>query len=168
MITYYLTCEVIPLGGLHNQSGNVTLLADAFCEPLSRKEARIHGVTNERDELVPHAGGYQAVLEASILLAERRLIDALRQYKESTIDCLSRAKDDLSYEEGSLKAAIEDWKEAMSIKQQFMICRMWNLEKEQELVANFASKGGDLGMYVGTNINSKLNDTLYSKKENKN
>ncbi|XP_048837633.1 uncharacterized protein si:dkey-103g5.4 [Brienomyrus brachyistius] len=65
-----LTGDVVPVGGV--------LLGESFVEPLSGREARVRGVGLRGGKLVPHAGGYQALLDSQALAARMRVAELLQ------------------------------------------------------------------------------------------
>ncbi|XP_072557731.1 uncharacterized protein [Paramormyrops kingsleyae] len=65
-----LTGEVVPVGGV--------LLGESFVEPLSGREARVRGAGLRGGKLVPHAGGYQALLDSQALAACMRVAELLQ------------------------------------------------------------------------------------------
>lgn len=50
---------MLPVGGV--------LLGEPFVEPLSGQMVRVGGATIRAGQLVPHAGGYQTLLESKVL-----------------------------------------------------------------------------------------------------
>lgn len=49
---------MLPVGGV--------LLGESFIEPLSRRMVRVGGASVRAGQLVPHAGGYQALLDNKV------------------------------------------------------------------------------------------------------
>lgn len=49
---------VVPVGGV--------MLAESFIEPLSGRMVRIGGASVRAGQLIPNAGGYQALLESKV------------------------------------------------------------------------------------------------------
>ncbi|TFJ99178.1 NF-kappa-B inhibitor zeta [Platysternon megacephalum] len=144
------TGDLVPVGGLMGPSGSLLLLGDSFSEPLSRKTARIHGACLKQDKVLPHAGGYQALLEANTLVAQIHVVEALRQYKDSICEDMSLAAD----KQEVLKAAVEDMKKSLSIRLHHAIHRLRSLEKQHEIASSLKSNGGKLGIikYPGTEM----------------
>ncbi|XP_042707937.2 uncharacterized protein LOC122173896 [Chrysemys picta bellii] len=144
------TGDLVPVGGLMGPSGSLLLLGDSFSEPLSRKTARIHGACLKQDKVLPHAGGYQALLEANTLVAQIHVVKALRQYKDSICEDMSLAAD----KQEVLKAAVEDMKKSLSIRLHHAIHRLRSLEKQHEIASSLKSNGGKLGIikYPGTEM----------------
>lgn len=62
--------EVVPVGGV--------LLGESFVEPLSGREAQVRGAGLRGGKLVPHAGGYQALLDSQALAARMRVAELLQ------------------------------------------------------------------------------------------
>ncbi|CAM2107714.1 unnamed protein product [Caretta caretta] len=144
------TGDLVPVGGLMRPSGSLLLLGDSFSEPLSRKTARIHGACLKQDKVLPHAGGYQALLEANTLVAQIHVVKALRQYKDSICEDMSLAAD----KQEVLKAAVEDMKKALSIRLYHAMHWLRSLEKQHEIASSLKSNGGKLGIikYPGTEM----------------
>ncbi|XP_039352856.1 uncharacterized protein LOC120375904 [Mauremys reevesii] len=144
------TGDLVPVGGLMGPSGSLLLLGDSFSEPLSRKTARIHGACLKQDKVLPHAGGYQALLEANTLVTQIHVVKALRQYKDSICEDMSLAADKREV----LKAAVEDMKKSLSIRLHHAIYRLQSLEKQHEIASSLKSNGGKLGIikYPGTEM----------------
>ncbi|XP_048122972.1 uncharacterized protein si:dkey-103g5.4 [Alosa alosa] len=64
------TAAVLPLGGV--------VLGESFIEPLSGRLVRVGGASMRGGKLVPHAGGFQALLEAQALGAGARMVELLQ------------------------------------------------------------------------------------------
>ncbi|PKU42116.1 nf-kappa-b inhibitor zeta-like [Limosa lapponica baueri] len=144
------TGEVIPLGGLVGPSGNLMLLGHSFTEPLSGKIARVHGGHLQRDEVLPHSGSYQAVLEADWLVSQTHVVNAIKQFKASVLEDTCLAADRLA----ALKASVEDMKQSFTTRFYHALHRLQSLEKKQEIASSLKSNGGKLGMikYPGTEM----------------
>ncbi|XP_064840268.1 uncharacterized protein si:dkey-103g5.4 [Oncorhynchus masou masou] len=69
-----ITGAVLPVGGL--------LLGESFIEPLSSMVVRVGGGSIRAGKLVPHAGGFQALLNSQTLVARIRLVELLRGLRE--------------------------------------------------------------------------------------
>ncbi|KAK6297050.1 hypothetical protein J4Q44_G00331920 [Coregonus suidteri] len=69
-----ITGAVLPVGGL--------LLGESFIEPLSSMLVRVGGGSIRAGKLVPHAGGFQALLDSQTLVARIRLVELLRGLRE--------------------------------------------------------------------------------------
>ncbi|XP_063062403.1 uncharacterized protein LOC134455311, partial [Engraulis encrasicolus] len=67
---YPTTVSVLPVGGV--------LLGESFIEPLSGRMVRVGGASMRGGKLVPHAGGFQALLEAQALAAGLRAVQLLQ------------------------------------------------------------------------------------------
>ncbi|XP_075765756.1 uncharacterized protein LOC142820515 isoform X2 [Pelodiscus sinensis] len=144
------TGDLVPVGGLKGPSGSLLLLGDSFSEPLSRKIARVHGACLNQEKVLPHAGGYQVLLEAKTLIAQMHVVKALRQYKDSICEDVSLAAD----RQEDLKAAIEDMKKSGSIRLHHAMHCLRSLEQQHEIASNLSSNGGKLGIikYPGTEM----------------
>uniref|UniRef100_A0A087XIS7 Uncharacterized protein n=1 Tax=Poecilia formosa TaxID=48698 RepID=A0A087XIS7_POEFO len=65
-----VTGDVQPVGG--------ALLGEVFTEPLSGQMVRVGGVTIRAGQLVPHVGGYQALLDSKVLAEMLKALDLLK------------------------------------------------------------------------------------------
>ncbi|XP_051668268.1 uncharacterized protein LOC127482206 [Manacus candei] len=142
------TGEVLPLGGLVGPSGHPMLLGDPFPEPLSGKLSRVQGVHLQQGRVVPHGGGYQAVLENDWLLAQTRVLDALKRFKASFLEGSCLAADRLA----ALKAAAEELEESLAAKCHHALHRLQSLGEKQEVAARIRSNGGKLGRYKASSL----------------
>ena len=79
------TAEVIPVGGSRKGQRGATAIVpcDVFVEPMSNKPVRVGGAFLNEAEVLPSSGGYQSLLDSSVLACEARVLDALRMYKEA-------------------------------------------------------------------------------------
>ncbi|KAH0623315.1 hypothetical protein JD844_031523 [Phrynosoma platyrhinos] len=136
------TGNVIPLGGLQGSSENLLLIGDSFMEPQSGKVARVQGLSLQEGKMAPHAGGYKAVLEANLLIAQIRMAKALKEYKDDVWEDRCPAGDGQT----ALKMAEEDMMKALSQKLDYLMYWLQNLEKQQECASHLKSTGGKLGL----------------------
>ncbi|KAJ7425316.1 hypothetical protein WISP_24023 [Willisornis vidua] len=143
------TGEVLPLGGLVDPSGHLMVLGDAFPEPLSGKLCRVQGVHLQQGKVLPHTGGYQAVLETDWLLSQTHVLDTLKQLKAAVLEgsCLAERL-------AALKAAAEDTRRTFSTKCYHTLHCLQSLGEKQEIASRLRSNGGKLGMikYPGTEV----------------
>lgn len=123
------------------------LLGDSFSEPLSGKSARVHGAFLQQDTVLPHAGGYRALLEASMLVAQMHVVKTLRQYQDSICEDLSVTVD----RQRVLKAATEDMKKTLSIRLHRDMHWLQSLETQRDIALSLKSNGGKLGMFSAQN-----------------
>ncbi|XP_054650319.1 uncharacterized protein si:dkey-103g5.4 isoform X2 [Dunckerocampus dactyliophorus] len=65
-----VTGVVLPVCGV--------LLGESFVEPLSGRMVRVGGASIRAGQLVPHAGGYQTLLDSKVLAAMFKLVELLR------------------------------------------------------------------------------------------
>lgn len=140
--------EVIPLGGLVGPSGNIMLLGDTYTEPLSGKITRVHGAHLGQEEVLPHSGSYQAVLEADWLVSQTRVMNAIEQFKASVLEDTRLVADRLA----ALKASVEDTKKSFTTKFYHAIHCLLSLEKKQQIASSLKSNGGKLGRYKITSL----------------
>ncbi|XP_058050646.1 uncharacterized protein LOC131203933 [Ahaetulla prasina] len=139
---------VVPLGGLQGPSGDLLLPGDPFVEPLSGKMARMQGLSLRQDKVVPHAGGYQVLLEANVLIAQTLVVKALQEYKDSIGKDL-RSTGTLPK---SLDGPEEVMKTALAHKLDYLMYQLQNLEKQRDGASRVKRTGGKLGMikYLNT------------------
>lgn len=140
--------EVIPLGGLVGPSRNLMLLGDSFTEPLSGKITRVLGAHLWQDEVLPHSGSYQAVLEADWLASQTHVVNALKQFRASVLEDTHLAADRLA----ALKASVEDMKKSFTTRFYYAMHCLQSLEKKQEIASSLKSNGGKLGKYKTTSL----------------
>ena len=75
------TGEVVPIGGCRESGrGGPTALipGDLFVEPMSNRPARVGGAFLNDSEVLPANGGYIALLDATMLATEARVLDHMR------------------------------------------------------------------------------------------
>ncbi|XP_051935125.1 uncharacterized protein LOC127609336 isoform X2 [Hippocampus zosterae] len=65
-----VTGVVLPVGGV--------MLGEPFMEPLSGRMARVGGGSIQAGQLVPHAGGYQTLLDSKVLAVMFKIVELLR------------------------------------------------------------------------------------------
>lgn len=58
LVPYASLGDVLPVGGV--------LLGESFLEPLSGRMVRVGGATIRAGQIVPHAGGYQTLLDSKV------------------------------------------------------------------------------------------------------
>ena len=72
----------MPVGG--SKEGDIPIIAgDTFVDKPSGKPVRVHSGLVSADRVEPSAGGYQSLLDATVMACEARVLDALREYKEA-------------------------------------------------------------------------------------
>jgi hypothetical protein len=77
---------VVPVGGSKpgERGSDLPLIpGDSFVDTASGKVVRVHSGLVERGEIKPSAGGYQSLLDSTVLACEARALDALREYKDA-------------------------------------------------------------------------------------
>ncbi|VFV27157.1 Hypothetical predicted protein [Lynx pardinus] len=138
------TGQVLALGGLRDASGNLMLPGDSFEEPLSRKTVRLQGAARQEGRTVPHTGGSQALLDANVLVAQRRVLAVLRSYQERPGSRM----------QGPLEAAIKDMRQALALSLHHVLQQARRLERQLETAGGIAAGGGRLGTmcYPGTEL----------------
>lgn len=135
------------MGGLAGSLESFLLLGDSFIEPLSGKAAHVQGICLHQGKMVPHAGGYQALLEANFLVTQVHTVKVLREYKDCICQDLGSAGDG----QRALKAAEEEMITALSRRLDYSIHRIRTLEKQQAVASNLKSTGGKLGTWFERN-----------------
>ncbi|XP_063291704.1 uncharacterized protein LOC134576981 [Pelobates fuscus] len=140
------TGHVIPVGGLMSTSGEISVFGDEFCEPLSGKKVRLQGAVFNQGKVVPHSGGYQALLESNLLMAEINVIDALKALKDTIPGDDFIVKDDFEQVYRALDKAMENMKRSIAIRQQHLMYRTHNLKWQKSMAMDFKCYGGNLGM----------------------
>ncbi|KAM4646161.1 uncharacterized protein AAGF69_013303 isoform 5-T5 [Amazona ochrocephala] len=118
------------------------LLGDPFTEPLSGKITRVHGAHLRQDEVLPHSGSYQAVLEADWLASQTHVVNAIKEFKASVLEDTCLVADRLV----ALKASVEDMKKSFTTKFYHAIHCLRSLEIKQQIASSLKSNGGKLGM----------------------
>lgn len=85
IIPIFLSGDIVPVGGTKpgNHDGNPIIPGDTFVESLSGKLVRIHGGYLKDTAVLPSGGGYQALLDSSVLACEARVNDTVKQYKDA-------------------------------------------------------------------------------------
>ncbi|XP_045751032.1 uncharacterized protein LOC123857827 isoform X2 [Mirounga angustirostris] len=138
------TGQVLALGGLRDASGSLMLPGDSFEEPLSRKTVRLQGVSQREGQTVPHMGGSQALLDANVLVAQRRVTAVLQSYGERPG----------SRTQGLLEAAIKDMRQALGLSLHHALQQARRLERQLGTAEAIVASGGKIGMmcYPGTEL----------------
>ncbi|XP_023565241.1 uncharacterized protein LOC111815170 [Octodon degus] len=141
---YVPNCQVRALGGLRDAAGNLVLPGDTFVEPLSRKTVRLQGASQQKDRTLPCAGGPQALLDANVLEAQRRVVTVLQQWQEHPG---WRAQ-------GPLDAAIKDVRQALALSLHHILQQARRLARQLEAARGIEASGGRVGMvcYPGTEV----------------
>ncbi|XP_004413657.1 PREDICTED: uncharacterized protein LOC101369480 [Odobenus rosmarus divergens] len=129
--------QVLALGGLRDASGSLMLPGDSFEEPLSRKTVRLQGASRREGQTVPHMGGSQALLDANVLAAQRRVIDVLQSYRERPG----------SRTQGLLEAAIKDMRQALGLSLHHALQQARRLERQLGTAEAIVASGGKIGTY---------------------
>ena len=73
------------MGGLRQTSNGIEAIipGDQFVEPLSNRCVRVNGAAVLDTEVLPSGGGYQTLLDATVLACETKTLEALRHYKDT-------------------------------------------------------------------------------------
>lgn len=127
---------MLPVGGL--------LLGESFIEPLSGRLVRVGGGSIRGGKVVPHAGGFQALLDSQALGARVRVVELIRASCEEW----KSGSQELQNEISRVKAAASDLELAWRNSQHCMIQLLSCLEAQQEWAWWVAEDGGSLGNWV--------------------
>ncbi|XP_053503279.1 uncharacterized protein si:dkey-103g5.4 [Ictalurus furcatus] len=127
------TGAVLPVGGL--------LLGETFIEPLSGRLVRVGGGSLRGGKVVPHAGGFQALLDSQALGARVGVVELIRAY----CDGWKSGSLDLNNEISRVKTAASDLEQAWRNSQDCMLQLLSCLEAQQEWAWWVAEDGGSLG-----------------------
>lgn len=127
---------MLPVGGL--------LLGESFIEPLSGRLAHVGGGSIRGGKVVPHAGGFQALLDSQALGARLRVVELIQVYcgkwKSGSLE--------LHIEISSVKPAVSDLEQAWRTSQRCMLQLLSCLESQQDWAWWVAEDGGILGECV--------------------
>ena len=127
--------QVLALGGLRDTSGTLMLPGDSFVEPLSRKPVWLQGASRQEGQTVPHTGGSQALLDANVLVAQRRVIAVLRRSQERPG----------RHVQGLLETAIKDMRQALALSLHHLLQQARRLQRQREAAESMEADGGRIG-----------------------
>ncbi|KAI5620779.1 hypothetical protein C0J50_19651 [Silurus asotus] len=127
------TGTVLPVGGL--------LLGESFIEPLSGRLVRVGGGSIRGGKVVPHAGGFQALVDSQTLGARVRVVELIRTY----CDEWKSGSMELHNEISRVKVAASELEQAWRNSQHCMLQIISCLEAQQEWAWWVAEDGGCLG-----------------------
>ncbi|XP_059389142.1 uncharacterized protein si:dkey-103g5.4 isoform X2 [Carassius carassius] len=127
------TGAVLPVGGLH--------LGESFIEPLSGRMVRVGGGSVRGGKVVPHAGGFQALLDSQALGACLRVAELLQGFSEEWSSAAADPQGDLD----RLSAATSELQKAWKSSQHCMLQLLIRLEAVQEQARGVAENGGSVG-----------------------
>ncbi|XP_062894530.1 uncharacterized protein LOC134340887 [Mobula hypostoma] len=140
------TGAVIPLGGVLKSSNKPMFLGYSFTEPLSGRSARISGAYVQDTEVMPHAGGYQALLDGAVLVNEAQILETLKDCKDSVTAQGSGVSSLNQKQRGTLREALGDLVRARRRSWAHIIHTMHNLERQRKEAKDLANRGGNVGM----------------------
>ncbi|KAG9348574.1 hypothetical protein JZ751_002310, partial [Albula glossodonta] len=121
------TGGVVPVGGL--------LLAESFLEPLSGQMARVGGASLRGGKLVPHAGGFQTLLDAQTLGARMRAAQVLHGCRNG-----------MAAEPEAVRSAAAEVEQAWRSSQHCLLQLIGRFETLLEWAWDVAQEGGTQGM----------------------
>lgn len=127
---------VLPVGGL--------LLGESFIEPLSGRLVRVGGGSIRGGKVVPHSGGFQALLDSQALAVRWRLVELLRACCEEW----SSGTLELHREVSRLRNAASELEQAWRSSQHCMLQLLSRLEAQQEWAWSLAEDGGSVGRWI--------------------
>ncbi|KTF80235.1 hypothetical protein cypCar_00019259, partial [Cyprinus carpio] len=127
------TGAVLPVGGL--------LLGESFIEPLSGRMVRVGGGSVRGGKVVPHAGGFQALLDSQALGACLRMAELLQGFSEEWSSAAADPQGDLD----RLSAATSELEQAWKSSQHCMLQLLSRLEAVQGQARGVVENGGSVG-----------------------
>lgn len=86
---------------------------------------------------MPCTGGSQALLDANVLVAQRRVITVLQRWQQNPG---GRAQ-------GPLEAAIKDMRQALALSLHHILQQAQRLARQLEAACGIEASGGRMGMY---------------------
>ncbi|XP_030633960.1 uncharacterized protein si:dkey-103g5.4 [Chanos chanos] len=128
-----LTGAVLPVGGL--------LLQESFIEPLSGRMVRVGGASIRGGKLVPHAGGFQSLLDNQVLVVRLRVVELLQGCNE----VLGSGVLDLQMELSRLRGVTLELEQAWKSSHHCMLQLLTRLEVLKDWAWGVAQDGGSLG-----------------------
>lgn len=128
---------MLALGALRDTSGSLLLPGDCFEEPLSGKTVRLQGASRQEGQTVPHMGGSQALLDANVLVAQRRVVAMLQSYRERPGSRTQRL----------LEATIKDTRQALGLSLHHALQQARRLERQLGTAEAIMASGGRIGTY---------------------
>ncbi|XP_035765652.1 uncharacterized protein si:dkey-103g5.4 [Neolamprologus brichardi] len=139
-----ITGDVLPVGGV--------LLGEPFVEPLSGQMVRVGGATIRAGQLVPHAGGYQTLLESKVLAALFKVLNVLKPLTEEwgSDQSLQHVQSQPGSDRGSsqqdhLLTAAKELQQAWGRSLHCQLQLQTRLEILQEWTMGLQQDGGTLG-----------------------
>jgi len=148
-----VTGDVVPIGGSREaEHGQMVPLipGDKFCEPLSSLEVRLTSGYLNDGVVYPACGGYQTLLDSSLLAVEARVMDIVRQYR----DMMAQADDmglgrelNVRHEQSVLETTLKDLEKARTRCKASLLQTQHNLIRRQERANILSLTGGSPGMY---------------------
>ena len=145
------TGEVVPIGGTRQGPNNTVALiqGDNYLEPLSNMPVKLGGAILSDADVMPSCGGQRALLDASVMACEARLLDSLRHYKEAvTGEQASENPHGLNarHEESQLETAIKQLEKARNRSKATQLKDVHDLQRREERSSVLALTGGSPGM----------------------
>lgn len=116
-------------------------MGESFIEPLSGRLVRVGGGSIRGGKVVPHAGGFQALLDSQALGARVRVVELI----QASCEEWKSGSQELQSEISRVKAAASDLELAWRNSQHCMIQLLSCLEAQQEWAWWVAEDGGCLG-----------------------
>lgn len=119
-------------------------MGDSFIEPLSGRLVRVGGGSIRGGKVVPHAGGFQALLDSQSLGVQMQVVELIWTY----CDKWKSESLELHNEISRVKAAASDLEQVWRNSQHCMLQLLSSLEAQQEWAWQVAENGGSLGEWV--------------------
>ncbi|XP_076832108.1 uncharacterized protein LOC143477416 [Brachyhypopomus gauderio] len=127
------TGVVLPVGGL--------LLGEPFIEPLSGRPARVGGGSLRGGKVVPHGGGFQALLDCQALVVRMRLVEQVWAWHAGR----SPGALELCCRETCLQDAVVGVEQAWRASQHCITQLLCRLEAQRAWARKVEEDGGSLG-----------------------
>lgn len=142
------TGDIVPIGGTKPGSRhNLPIIpGDTFVEPLSGRLVRVQSGYLIEANVLPSGGGFQALLDSSVLACEARVIDTLRELKDAVGDSTG-TNVNVRHELTSLEAAMKELEKARSRMKAYLLRTQHDVERRLDRSSILAATGGCPGMY---------------------
>ncbi|XP_062603182.1 uncharacterized protein LOC134264959 [Saccostrea cucullata] len=142
------TGDIVPVGGTKPGSRhNLPIIpGDTFVEPLSGKLVRVQSGYLLDANVLPSGGGFQALLDSSVLACEARVIDTLRELKDALVDSTG-TNVNVRHELSNLEAATKELEKARSRMKAYLLRTQHDVERRLDRSSILAATGGCPGMY---------------------
>lgn len=143
----HLTGDIVPVGGVKpgDRHSIPIIPGDLFVEPLSGKVVRVHGGYLKDATVHASAGGFQALLDSSVLACEARVNDALNHYSKATFN-QTGPNINVRLEESNLMTALTELEKARDRMKGHLLRTQHDIERRLERASVLAVTGGCPGL----------------------